>query len=98
MGVGAVLLAEQGDTSFKNVDDVQAMLSLPALATLPESEVLRSIARREKRSRLDGIEYKGGEAAILRHMRRETPISFEFRRLCRRPQMASRESFSVTIL
>lgn len=45
LGGGAVFVAELFDSSFKQVQDVEATLGLPVLATIPKIERLRSIRR-----------------------------------------------------
>jgi capsular exopolysaccharide synthesis family protein len=84
VGLGLVLATEQSDTSFKSVDDVQATLGLPALATVPNAEIFQKITQREKKHRRNNSRPTGGDPQILKHMLRETPVSFEFRRLTRK--------------
>lgn len=84
IGLGIVLAAEQSDTSFKDVVDIETVLGLPVLATVPEAEVLHSIGSREKQLRRGGAKATSGDSMLLRYMLRETPISFEFRRLARK--------------
>ena len=84
IGLGIVLATEQSDTSFKDVADIEAVLGLPVIATVPEAEILQSIGSREKQLRRGGKKATSGDSMLLRSMLRETPISFEFRRLARR--------------
>jgi len=84
IGLGIVLATEQSDTSFKDVVDIETVLGLPVLATVPEAEVLHSIGSREKQMRRGGVKATSGDSMLLRYMLRETPISFEFRRLARK--------------
>ncbi len=84
VGLGIVLAAEQGDTSFKDVADIEATLGIPVVAIVPEAEIFHSIASKEKQLRRSGTKATGGDSMLLRYMVRETPISFEFRRLTRK--------------
>ena len=84
VGLGAILAAEQGDTSFKDVAEIENVLGVPVLATVPEADVFHNIASREKQLRRNGRKATGGDSMLLRYMLRETPISFEFRRLARK--------------
>ena len=84
IGMVAVLIAEQGDTSFKNVANIEEELGLPVLATVPEAEIFLNIAADEKRMRRGGEAPTDGESRLVRYMLRETPISFEFRRMARK--------------
>jgi succinoglycan biosynthesis transport protein ExoP len=84
IGLGLVLVTEQGDTSFKDVEDIERTLGLPALATVPEAEIFTTIADRERTRRREGRVPADGRSLLLRYMTRETPISFEFRRLARK--------------
>ncbi len=84
IGLGIVLATEQSDTSFKDVADIETVLGLPVLATVPEAEVLHAISSREKQLRRGGVKATSGDSMLLRYMLRETPISFEFRRLARK--------------
>ena len=84
VGLGIVLAAEQSDTSFKDIADIEAVLGLPVVATIPEAEIFHSIASREKQLRRGGRKATDGDSMLLRYMVRETPISFEFRRLTRK--------------
>ena len=84
VGLGIVLATEQSDTSFKDVADIEATLGVPVVATVPEADVFHSIASREKQLRRGGRKATGGDSMLLRYMVRETPISFEFRRLTRK--------------
>ncbi len=84
IGMGIVLATEQGDTSFKDVADIEAALGVPVMATVPEADVFHSIGSREKQLRRGGRKATGGDSMLLRYMVRETPISFEFRRLARK--------------
>ncbi len=84
VGLGLVLASEQSDTSFKSVEDVQATLGLPTLATVPNAEIFQKITQNEKEHRRNHTTPTDGDPQILKHMMRETPISFEFRRLTRK--------------
>jgi len=84
VGLGAVLASEQSDTSFKTVSEIKEATGLPVLATLPSAEIFRAIGRREKGLRKNGMTLSGGRSALIRHMLRETPVSFEFRRMARK--------------
>jgi len=84
VGLGIVLASEQSDTSFKDVDDIERTLGVPVIATIPEAEIFLSIAAREKSLRRSGRKATGGDSMLIRYMVRETPISFEFRRLTRK--------------
>lgn len=84
IGFGAVLATEQSDTSFKDVDEIEDTLGLPVIATIPEAEVFQRIGAREKRLKRSGKRATTGDSMLLRYMVRETPISFEFRRMARK--------------
>ncbi len=84
IGLGIVLATEQSDTSFKDVAEIEAVLGLPVVATIPEAEILHSIGSKEKQLRRGGRKPTSGDSMLLRSMLRETPMSFEFRRLARR--------------
>ncbi len=88
IGLGAILVSEQGDSSFKNIEEIEAAVGSPVLATIPASDVLRGISAREKKAKKK-LRKKGdlpvtGDSELLRHMVRETAVSFEFRRMARR--------------
>jgi succinoglycan biosynthesis transport protein ExoP len=84
IGMAAVLVVEQGDTSFKDVASIERELGLPALAMVPEADIFLTIAADEKRARRLGEVPTDGESRLVRYMMRETPISFEFRRFARK--------------
>lgn len=85
VGLGAVLAAEQGDTSFKDVTDIERTLGLPAVATVPEADIFKVIGAEEKRRRRGKTALQlDGKSRLIRYMLRESPISFEFRRLARK--------------
>jgi len=85
VGFGVVLATEQGDTSFKDIDEIEKTLELPVLATVPDADVFRSVAAREKSLRRQGMARPmEGESPLMQYLVRETPISFEFRRLARK--------------
>ncbi len=85
VGFASVLVVEQGDTSFKDVDDIERTLGLPALATVPEADIFKAIGAEEKRRRKNRTPVRlDGKSRLVRYMLRETPISFEFRRLARK--------------
>ncbi len=84
VGLGLILATEQSDSSFRDIDDIQRALGLKVLATVPDADVFADIAAREKRMR-KGRERNGDASSIIiPHMVRETPVSFEFRRLARK--------------
>ncbi len=84
IGLGLILATEQGDSSFKSVEDVEATLGLTALATVPNAEIFAEISKEEKRNRQINRRPIDGNPKLLNHLLRETPISFEFRRLTRK--------------
>ncbi len=84
IGMGLILATEQGDSSFKSVEDVEAALGLTALATVPNADIFAEITKEEKKHRANNHRPTGGNPKLLRHLLRETPISFEFRRLTRK--------------
>lgn len=84
IGLVAILVVEQGDTSFKDVANIEEELGLPALATVPETDIFLTIAADEKQMRRTGEIPTDGKSRLVRYMLRETPISFEFRRLARK--------------
>jgi len=85
VGTAAVFVTEQSDTSFKDVADIERTLGLPALATVPEADIFKAIGSEEKRRRRNkGQLPLDGKSRLVRYMMRETPVSFEFRRLARK--------------
>jgi len=84
IGLGLILATEQGDSSFKSVEDVEEALGLTALATVPNADIFAEITKEEKKHRASNHRPTGGNPKLLRHLLRETPISFEFRRLTRK--------------
>ncbi|MCD4690671.1 polysaccharide biosynthesis tyrosine autokinase [bacterium] len=84
IGLGLILATEQSDSSFKSVEDVEGTLGLTALATVPNADIFAEITKQEKRYRQDGGRPTDGNPKLLQHLLRETPISFEFRRLTRK--------------
>lgn len=84
VGLVAVLGVEQSDTSFKDVADIEATLGLPALALVPEAEIFLRIAQSERRQERSGVSPSDGHSLLIRYMERETPVSFEFRRMARK--------------
>jgi len=84
VGFVSVLAVEQGDSSFKDVDDIEATLGLPALAMVPEADIFHRIAQDEKRRKRSGEASTDGHSMLVRYMERETPVSFEFRRMARK--------------
>ena len=97
-GMAAVLVAEQSDTSFKDVEDIESTLGLSVLATIPESDVLETIGIRERRLKREGRLPTGGNSRLVRYMARETPISFEFRRLARKLSKMGGDGLPKSIL
>jgi len=85
VGFGLVLATEQSDTSFKDIEEIERTLGLPVLGTVPDAEVFRSVAAREKAlSRRGTARPTAGNSPLIAHLSRETPISFEFRRVARK--------------
>ncbi|MBD3347921.1 MAG: polysaccharide biosynthesis tyrosine autokinase [Candidatus Eisenbacteria bacterium] len=85
VGTASVFVTEQADTSFKDIDDIERTLGLPTLATVPEADIFKAIGSDEKRRRRQkGQQALEGRSRLVRYMMRETPVSFEFRRLARK--------------
>ncbi len=84
VGLAAVLVSEQSDTSLKDIEDIQRILGVPVLATVPSADIFRTIASLEKQARRSGQQSTDGNSALVSHMVRETAVSFEFRRLARK--------------
>jgi capsular exopolysaccharide synthesis family protein len=85
VGFAIVLATEQSDTSFKDVEEIERALELPVLATVPDAEVFRAVAAREKALRRQGAARPtAGDSPLIQYLVRETPISFEFRRMARK--------------
>jgi succinoglycan biosynthesis transport protein ExoP len=97
VGLVAVLIAEQGDTSFKDIQDIEETLGVPVLAAVPDAEVLGAVAVRERRSRRPSGPLLG-KSSIIAYMMRETPVSFEFRRLARKLAKVGKGSLPRSIL
>jgi len=98
VGLGAILATEQSDSSFKDLEDIQEFVNLPVLATLPDTDAFRALARREKNMRRTGTRPTGGNSPVIKHIMRETPVTFEFRRMARRLAKArGREPRSVLV-
>jgi succinoglycan biosynthesis transport protein ExoP len=97
VGLGAVLISEQGDTSFKDIEDIERTLGAPVLAAVPEAEVLGAVASRERRNKRPAGQL-AGESALIAFMMRETPVSFEFRRMARKLAKVGKGSLPRSIL
>ncbi len=78
VGFGIVLATEQSDTSFKDIEEIERALDLPVLATVPDADVFRAVAAREKALRRQGA--RGRRPAT----RRSSSTSF-----ARRPSRSS---------
>lgn len=85
VGFSIVLATEQSDTSFKDIEDIERALDLPVLATVPDADVFRAVAARERTLRRQGsARPTAGNSPLIQYLVRETPISFEFRRMARK--------------
>ena len=84
VGLGLVLAAEQGDSSFTSIDQIKDAFGMPILGTVPDADVFRTIKEEERRSRKRGVRRTDGNATLLQNLARETPVSFEFRRMTRK--------------
>ncbi|MBD3366636.1 MAG: hypothetical protein GF405_00510 [Candidatus Eisenbacteria bacterium] len=84
VGLGLVLAAEQGDSSFTSVDDIKRTFGMPILGTVPDADVFRAIKDEERRARKRGVRRTDGNSSLLQDLTKETPVSFEFRRMARK--------------
>jgi capsular exopolysaccharide synthesis family protein len=78
LGVGTVILVEQQDQSMRDVQEVESLLGLPVLGTVPRGEGLRRPSRRNR----SGVPAKAeSEAGLLQKLEVESPLALEFRRI-----------------
>ncbi len=84
IGLGLVLAAEQSDSSFTSIDDIKRSFGLPILGTVPDADVFRSIKDEERAARKRGLRRTDGNSTLLQTLAKETPVSFEFRRMARK--------------
>jgi capsular exopolysaccharide synthesis family protein len=84
VGLGLVLASEQGDSSFTNIDEIKRAFGMPILGTVPDADVFRDIKEQERKARKRGVRQTDGNSTLLQALAKETPVSFEFRRMTRK--------------
>ncbi len=85
VGVGTVLVVEHNDQSMKNADEVESLLGLPVLGTVPRVEELE---RRRQRARATAASATAPgalpaprDAGLIQRLRVESPLGLEFKRI-----------------
>ncbi len=85
VGVGTVLVVEHNDQSMKNADEVESILGLPVLGTVPRVEELQ---RRTRRSRptpnapnAPGALPAPRDGGLIQRLKVESPLGLEFKRI-----------------
>jgi len=84
VGLGLVLASEQGDSSFTNIEEIKRAFGMPILGTVPDADVFRDIKEQERKARKRGARQTDGNSTLLQALAKETPVSFEFRRMTRK--------------
>lgn len=84
VGVGTVLVVEHNDQSMKNAEDVENLLGLPVIGTIPRVEELER--RRSKNRPAPAPAGPGAlpaprDAGLIQRLRVESPLGLEFKRI-----------------
>ncbi len=79
IGVGTVLMVERQDQSVRNADEVENMLGLPVLGTVPRVHELERSRRRPRGGPGLGVP-PPREHGLLHRLKVESPLGLEFRR------------------
>jgi capsular exopolysaccharide synthesis family protein len=83
VGLGTVLVVEHNDQSMKNADEVEHLLGLPVLGTIPRVEELE---RRRQKPRAAPAAGPGAlpaprDLGLIQRLRVESPLGLEFKRI-----------------
>src|SRR5439155_18767286 len=83
VGLGTVLIVEHNDQSMKNADEVEHLLGLPVLGTIPRVEELE---RRRGKARTAPVAGPGAlpaprDLGLIQRLRVESPLGLEFKRI-----------------
>jgi uncharacterized protein involved in exopolysaccharide biosynthesis/Mrp family chromosome partitioning ATPase len=78
IGIGTVLLVEQHDQSMRNAEEVENLLGLPVLGTVPRVEELE---RSHRRSRTAAAAPHTRDVGLLHRLKVESALGLEFRRI-----------------
>ena len=79
IGVGTVLVVEHHDQSMKNADEVESLLGLPVIGTVPRvPELDRARRRRPGAAGVPGTPHR--DHGLLHRLKVESPLGLEFRR------------------
>jgi capsular exopolysaccharide synthesis family protein len=83
VGLGTVLIVEHNDQSMKNADEVEHLLGLPVLGTIPRVEELE---RRRPKARSAPAAGPGAlpaprDLGLIQRLRVESPLGLEFKRI-----------------
>ena len=85
VGIGTVLVVEHNDQSMKNADEVERLLGLPVLGTIPRVEELQR--RRPKHRQQPAAATAPGalpaprDGGLIQRLRVESPLGLEFKRI-----------------
>jgi capsular exopolysaccharide synthesis family protein len=83
VGVGTVLVVEHGDQSVKNAEEVESLLGLPVLGTVPRVEELERTRRRARRLAPvpPGALPAPRDQGLIQQLKVESPLGLEFKRI-----------------
>ncbi|HTR96527.1 MAG TPA: GNVR domain-containing protein, partial [Candidatus Acidoferrales bacterium] len=85
VGTGTVLLAEHGDQSVKNAEEIESLLGLPVLGAVPRVEELER-SRRARRPAPSVAAAPGAlpppkDLGLIQRLKVESPLGLEFKRI-----------------
>jgi hypothetical protein len=99
VGVGTVLIVEQHDQSMKDADEVESLLGLPVLGTVPRVEELERQHRRPKGGSATAAGLPAPrEGGLLHRLKVESPLGLEFRRMYLNIARARQRALPKTLL
>lgn len=84
VGIGTVLVVEHNDQSMKNADEVELLLGLPVLGTIPRVEELERKHRRQRPAAAPaapGALPAPRDGGLIQRLKVESPLGLEFKRI-----------------
>jgi capsular exopolysaccharide synthesis family protein len=86
VGIGTVLVVEHSDQSMKNADEIEGILGLPVIGTVPRVEELDRSKRRSRPSTPSGTQSPGAlpapkDVGLIHRLKVESPLGLEFKRI-----------------
>jgi polysaccharide biosynthesis transport protein len=80
VGIGTVLLVEHHDHSVRNADEIESLLGLPVLGTVPRVAELERSRRRGRPAAAGPGAPAARDHGLLHRLKVESPLGLEFRR------------------